>query len=66
MQLLLQLHSGASQGQSGLQLGKALQRLWPFFRHPLPPVRIAAVRLFAALVAAPTLSGLCSLSAIEQ
>ena len=57
MQLLLQLNSGSSQGQNGLKLGQALQRLWPFFRHPLASVRMAAVRLFAALVAAPTTSG---------
>ena len=53
MQLLLQLNLTSSQGQNNLKLGQALQRLWPFFRHPSAPVRMAAVRLFAALVATP-------------
>ena len=57
MQLLLQLNVTSSQGQDDLKLGQALQRLWPFFRHPLASVRMAAVRLFAALVATPTKSG---------
>ena len=62
MQLLLQLNITFSKGQNELKLGQALQRLWPFFRHPLASVRMAAVRLFAALVAAPIKPGVLKLA----
>lgn len=48
MQLLNQLQTGATAGQA-----KLTQRLWAFFRHPMVSVRLAAVRLFAKLVAFP-------------
>lgn len=58
MQLLLQLQSSTSGGLAGgPKLGQMLQRLWPFFRHPLTSVRLAAARLLASVVASAGQSG---------
>lgn len=51
MQLLSQLQGSCCSGAS--DQARLTQRLWPFFRHPMASVRLAAVRLFARLVAFP-------------
>ena len=61
MQLLLQLQGAAGAGQlGGPKLGQMLQRLWPFFRHPLTSVRLAAARLLACIAASASKSGMLS------
>ena len=52
MQLLSQLQGSAE--SSAPDQARLTQRLWPFFRHPMASVRLAAVRLFAHLVSVPT------------
>ncbi|BDA40363.1 TATA-binding protein-associated factor 172 [Coccomyxa sp. Obi] len=51
MQLLSQLQEAAKSGT--IDSARLTQRLWPFFRHPIASVRLAAVRLFAELVVSP-------------
>ncbi|KAK9916950.1 hypothetical protein WJX75_009151 [Coccomyxa subellipsoidea] len=51
MQLLSQLQGSCCSGAA--DQARLTQRLWPFFRHPMASVRLAAVRLFARLVAFP-------------
>ncbi len=51
MQLLSHLQGSAASGAP--DQARLTQRLWPFFRHPMASVRLAAVGLFARLVAFP-------------
>ncbi len=51
MQLLTHLQRAAT--SAAVDSSLLIQRLWPFFRHPIASVRLAAVRLFANLVASP-------------
>jgi hypothetical protein len=51
MQLLSHLQGSCCSGAA--DQARLTQRLWPFFRHPMASVRLAAVRLFARLVAFP-------------
>ncbi len=51
MQLLSQLQEAVRSG--AVDSARLTQRLWPYFRHPMASVRLAAVRRVAKLGASP-------------
>ena len=54
---VMQLLNHVGVGREDGSVKDLMLRLWPYFRHPMTPVRLAAVRLFAKVVASQASGG---------